>query len=181
MRGIVDARADRKLLGRRANRTRDEARLVRRPLVVFVDRLASVTGPHPSPATFLGLLLTRLREAESRGGVDVAIADATRDFIDVRDAAAAIVAAGLASVTAEAINVGSGVATTVRELVTRFVAVAGVSPEVVREQDTPVRGLGGDWMQVDITHAERALGWRPRIDLTTSLRDTWLAVGPGLR
>jgi nucleoside-diphosphate-sugar epimerase len=146
-----------------------------------VLRLASVTGPHPSPATFLGLLLTRLREARQGGGVEVAIAEATRDFLDVRDAAAAIVAACLSNTTAEAINVGSGVATTVRELVTRFVAVAGVSPDAVREQDTPVRGLGGDWMQVDITHAERALGWRPGIDLTTSLRDTWLAADRGLR
>lgn len=146
-----------------------------------VLRVASVCGPYPSPASFVGHLLAAFRRYADTGvPARIVIADAARDFVDVRDVADAVVtaAARCAAVSGQAVTVGSGVATPVRELVTAFRRAAGLPPGAVAEQAPDARtgvGLGGDWVRTDTAEAGRLLDWRPRIDLDRSLRETWLA------
>ncbi|WP_285777166.1 NAD(P)-dependent oxidoreductase [Microtetraspora sp. NBRC 13810] len=142
-----------------------------------VLRLANVCGPHPSPASFPGKLLDSLRRAAAGEHVSLTVADAHRDFLDVRDAAEAALLAARATVTGTAINLGSGVAVSMRELVTQFLAVTGLPATAVSVRDAPVPSLGGDWTQVDVEPARRLLGWRPRTDLRRSLQAMWEARG----
>ncbi len=138
-----------------------------------VLRLVNVCGPHPEPHSFPGKLLRLLKDAGD-GQAEVTITDARRDFVDVRDVAEAVVAAAGKPVSGQVINIGSGVAVEIRELVRTFADEAGFSSRLAIH-DGPVRSIGGEWILADITLAEKLLGWRPRIDLRQSLRDMWLA------
>ena len=134
-----------------------------------VLRLVNLCGPHPSPDSFPGKLLRSVRAGETA----VTIADARRDFVDVRDVVEAVVRAAVEPAAGRVFNIGSGVPVEIRALVRMFLTEAGATG--VRIVDGPVRSLGGDWTQADITLAGSRLGWRPRIPLRQSLRDMWLS------
>ncbi|MCO1576040.1 NAD(P)-dependent oxidoreductase [Crossiella sp. SN42] len=139
-----------------------------------VLRLSNISGPHPSPASFVGKLVAMLCSALDSGTpLAVTVTEATRDYLDVRDAAEAVRLAATAEVTGRVINLGSGQAVTIRELVRAFVAAAGLPPEMLHERNRRVESLGGDWTLVDIGLARALLGWSPRIPLADSLRDMW--------
>lgn len=135
-----------------------------------VLRLVNLCGPHPSPDSFPGKLLRSVRA----GVATVTIADAQRDFVDVRDVVEAVVTAAAAGEPQHrVVNIGSGAPVEIRALVRMFLTEAGATG--VQVLDGPVRSLGGDWTQADITLAGSLLGWRPRIPLRQSLRDMWLS------
>jgi UDP-glucose 4-epimerase len=95
----------------------------------------------------------------------------TRDFVHVDDVVRALlVAVGRGGV----FNVGSGVETTVRELHERCRAVTG---DARLPRQAPPRE--GDLRRsiLDVSLAERELGWRPEISLDEGLRRTWDWVG----
>lgn len=138
-----------------------------------VLRLANLCGPHPSPASFPGKLLRLLREAAAGRQVTLTVAEAARDFLDVRDAAEAVVAAATASASGRVVNVGSGRAVALRDLVAEFLAVAGLPAGCVVQQRHEVASLGGDWVRADIRLAARLLRWRPTTPLRESLRAAW--------
>ncbi|GAA2915013.1 hypothetical protein GCM10010517_81300 [Streptosporangium fragile] len=141
----------------------------------LVLRLANVCGPYPSPASFPGKLLQMFRDAAGGAEVVLSIADARRDFVDVRDVADAVLRAVRAPVTGRAVNIGSGTVVDIRDLVAQLAEVAGLPPGAIKETGGPVPSLGGDWIQADIRLAERLLGWRPRTGLAESLRAMWEA------
>ncbi|MFI6026213.1 NAD-dependent epimerase/dehydratase family protein [Amycolatopsis magusensis] len=141
-----------------------------------VLRSANTFGPYPPEETFFAALLRRLRAALDSGApVDITIADAYRDFVDVRDVAAAVLAAAEAPAAGQAINIGSGVAMDMRELVMSLVAVAGFPGELLRTTSRQVPSHGGDWTKVDIGLAHRLLRWGPTFTVAESLRAMWLA------
>ncbi|GHH51084.1 NAD-dependent epimerase/dehydratase family protein [Streptomyces candidus] len=143
----------------------------------LVLRLANVCGPHPSPAAFLGKLLQRLRTATEEGSPTVLTVarSARRDFVDVRDVSRAVVLAAASSVSGRVVNIGSGTATALPDLVGLLVSIAGPPAGLVAQRLAPVPGLGGDWMRVDNRLAADLLGWKPEIALRTSLEDMWRA------
>ncbi|WP_371243307.1 NAD-dependent epimerase/dehydratase family protein [Streptomyces pimonensis] len=138
-----------------------------------VLRLVNVCGPHPSPASFPGKLLALLREAAAGGRPELRVADSMRDWLDVRDAAAATLSAARHPVSGHTFNVGSGVAVHTRELVALGLRAAGLAASAVVERGGPVSSLGADWIQADVRKAAALLGWSPRIGLARSLRDMW--------
>jgi nucleoside-diphosphate-sugar epimerase len=123
----------------------------------------------------------QIRRAAATGGeVRLGPLDAFRDFVDARDVADAAVAAALApSLPAAVINIGSGSATSVRDLVTGLTAVSGYDGPVIEgDGGTPAARAGAapvarSWQQADISRARRDLGWSPRRDLACSLADLW--------
>ncbi|MEV7008642.1 NAD(P)-dependent oxidoreductase [Streptosporangium sp. NPDC051022] len=141
-----------------------------------VLRAVNVCGPYTTQASFLGMVAARLRDTTAAEGLELSIADAQRDYLDVRDLADAVVKALSAPAAGRAVNIGRGVATDMRELVALLVAAAGFPPEALKEQDRQVESKGGDWTRADITLAGRLLGWHPRIDLPDSIRDMWLSL-----
>lgn len=139
-----------------------------------VLRLVNVCGPHPSPASFPGKLLATVRRAVAEGGdVELSIARARRDFVDVRDVAEACAAAVGSTVTARAVNIGSGTAVGPRDLVESLLTAAGLPSTALRIRDEVVPSLGPDWVRADVRLAAALLGWRPRTSLAESLQAMW--------
>ncbi len=102
-----------------------------------------------------------------------------RDYIHVWDLAAAH-AAALTRFDAldgpmTVINLGTGVGTTVRELLDAFNRVAG-RPVQVREGGRRPGDTVGAYTRIE--RAERLLGWRPQYDITEGIRHSlqWAAI-----
>jgi len=88
----------------------------------------------------------------------------TRDFVHVDDVVEAMVAAATADVSGVAANVGTGEATTVRELADRVRAVADADVDVVHDDPRPA---DIDESRADTARARSLLGF----EATTSLED----------
>jgi UDP-glucose 4-epimerase len=93
--------------------------------------------------------------------------DQTRDFVHVDDVVSALLAA---PGTGGVYNVGSGAATTVAELHERCRTVTGDDQPPRRE---PAREGDIRHSVLDVSLAERELGWRPQVGLDEGLRRTW--------
>lgn len=92
-----------------------------------------------------------------------------RDFLHVEDVAAAFVAALSADNPPPTINIGSGKAVSLREIIEQIEAVTGLVVPVAYEPGRPVdvkRNV------LDIRRASRSLGWMPRVTLAQGLERT---------
>ena len=135
-------------------------------------RAFNQAGPGQSDDYVVGTIARQIAEAEAAGVPEAVVRtgnpDSARDFIDVRDAARAYVAA--ADAPSGVYNVCSGRAVSVRELVELAAAAARVPVrhEVdaarVRSHDVPeVRGSADE--------LARATGWKPEIPLAQTVAD----------
>ncbi|MFI1095892.1 NAD-dependent epimerase/dehydratase family protein [Streptomyces sp. NPDC020917] len=152
-----------------------------------VLRIANVAGPGTPPDSLLGILARRLHErartaasGELPAELRLAPLTAWRDFIDVRDVADAVVAASVADVCGQVVNIGSGEAVEVRELVRRLIDLSGLTLSVVEDQNRDEQRGDLQWQRCDISRARHLLGWRPRLTLEHSLRDLLLETGVGV-
>lgn len=154
-----------------------------------VLRLANVIGAGAPEGSLFGRVAAHLGEAAravARGEEPAALRlpplSAARDLVDAGDAAAAVLAAATApapAVTGALINVGSGEAVPLRGLIHRMVALSGLDVPVVQDPGGPPAARTDVARQcLDITRAERLLGWRPRRHLDDSLRDLLAPVLP---
>lgn len=147
----------------------------RRRAATTVLRPANQIGPRQHPGLAASAFAKQIAEAEARLAEPVVkhgSLDARRDFLDVRDMAAAyVLAADLSEAGAAVYNVGSGHAVSVGEILETLIALARVpvraelDPERVRSGTQPAYAL-------DSGRFRRRTGWAPRIDLRTSLQDT---------
>jgi UDP-glucose 4-epimerase len=133
-------------------------------------RLANVYGPRQIPALeggVVAIFLDRLRD-----GQETQIfgdGNQTRDFVYVGDVVRALLAA--ASAPARGVfNVGTGVATTIRELHRLCAETAGVEREPSFAPERP-----GDLRDsvIDSSRAARELDWRAGTVLADGLAETW--------
>nr|ATJ00761.1 NAD-dependent epimerase [Streptomyces sp. SCSIO 1666] len=138
-----------------------------------VLRAVNVCGPHTTAASFLGAVVARLRALRPGDVLTLDVADARRDFVDVRDLARAAVAAVHAPVTGLVVNIGRGEAVPMRALVEALIHAAGVDGTSVRLNSAEVASKGGGWTCADIRFAARVLGWRPTVPLSASVRAMW--------
>jgi len=106
-------------------------------------------------------------ERSGAGSIKVGTTAPTRDFLDVADAAEALLACATKATAGDVYNVCSGTGTTVAEVVERLAALARVALRIVedparlRPADEPI--LVGDNRKLV------ALGWQPTVSLDTSL------------
>ncbi|WUI01219.1 NAD(P)-dependent oxidoreductase [Spirillospora sp. NBC_00431] len=144
-------------------------------LDAVVLRVFNPVGPGSPPSTLAGRLAAELRRTGVDGDeVEVGSLAASRDLVDVRDVADAVLAAVRAPGPLPAVlNVGSGRATPLRDLVAVLLRVTGTGRRVREAAAAPERSAGVAWQQADIRAIGRALAWRPATDLGTSLRDLW--------
>ncbi len=138
----------------------------------------------PRPSHALGVLVEAHRSGRPFPvtGTDYPTRDGSgiRDYVHVWDLARAHVAAvesfdrALDGASYNAINLGTGRGTTVRELVAAFEQVTG-SPVPVRCGPRRPGDTVGAWTRSD--RAARLLGWRAERDVTTGIADTlaWFA------
>jgi UDP-glucose 4-epimerase len=131
-------------------------------------RYGNVYGPRQDPhgeagvvAIFFGRLAAGERARIYGDGQQ------TRDYVYVGDVARATLAA---AGSGDVFNVGSGIETSVVELyeLCRRVAGSDLNPEHAEAR------LGELQRSVlDVSHADRVLGWRPEVGLGEGLRRTW--------
>ncbi len=133
-------------------------------------RLGNVYGPRQDPlgeagviAIFCGLL--------KQGGRPTVFGDGTqtRDYIYVGDVVAAALAAAGSTATG-AVNIGTGRATDVLELVRTLGELS--DRDDFEPEFAPPRTGEVEAISLDATAAERALDWRPEMDLREGLRIT---------
>jgi len=150
---------------------------VREGFDACVLRIFNPVGPGVAITSLPGRLAHELRAPLPPGEpVRVGPLSGYRDFVDLRDVAAAIVSAACApGPLPPVLNVGSGRAIRMRELAGSLVTIAGGARPVMEDPDGSA-GVG--WSQADISLITRTLGWTPVTDLTTSLWDMWEAAAP---
>ncbi|MEU6252691.1 NAD(P)-dependent oxidoreductase [Streptomyces sp. NPDC047043] len=139
-------------------------------------RVFNPVGPGLPPENLLGRAAQAIRAAFRSGADHITLGplDAYRDFVDVRDVAAAIGAAALAGhVPQPVLNVGSGTAVRVRDAVALLVKAAGFVGQVHESDGAPARSRQVQWMAADVHRIRDVLGWKPTHDLDTSIRASW--------
>jgi nucleoside-diphosphate-sugar epimerase len=146
----------------------------------IVLRVFNPIGAGLHEDNMLGRCAALLRRASADGARSITLGSlaAYRDFVDVRDVAAAVLAAVVApQVTARVCNVASGQAVPAREVVRLLVEAAGFTGEVVERGAGPVRSAGVGWMRGDIDLARRTLGWAPSYELADAVKAIWSTDG----
>jgi NDP-hexose 4-ketoreductase len=141
-----------------------------------VMRVFNPIGPGMHEENLLGRASAALRHALRYDEQQIVFGrlDASRDFVDVRDLAGAVVAAALAPALPKRVfNVGSGKAVTAREAVHVLARAARFTGNIKEVGDGPARSAAVNWIQADIDRAALVLGWRPAYDLADSLEDIW--------
>lgn len=116
----------------------------------------------------IGVLLSRLREGQAitiwgDGSV-------TRDYIYVGDVVDAFLAALKHTSPYRIFNIGTGVGTSIMDLLTMLKHVTGIKPRVEYSAGRPV---DVSINILDSTRANRYLDWRAQTDCETGLRRTW--------
>ncbi len=96
---------------------------------------------------------------------------AKRDFTDVRDVVRAYVSLIRQGVPGETYNMGSGHAVEIRRILDIIISLSEkeirveIDPNKIRPVDVPI-------IEADITKLHELTGWKPRIELEQTIRDT---------
>jgi nucleoside-diphosphate-sugar epimerase len=143
-----------------------------------VLRISNVCGPGAPPESLPGLVAARLAAREvpdtgEPGTLRLAPLDAERDFVDVRNVAAAVLSAATApreQICGRVVNIAAGRSVPVRELVRRLVELSGADVRIVEDSAPAGRAPGLDRQRVDISLAGELLSWKPELTLDDALR-----------
>lgn len=135
-------------------------------------RIANAFGPGQRPAPGQGVLAHWMEAVLSGGEVHLyGDATATRDYVFVDDIARAVVAAHAAEAPPAIVNIGTGVPTTLDELLQALeFAVVPARFDTVRH---PARFTDTAHSTLDVTLAASALGWRPQVSLDAGVAAMW--------
>ena len=132
-------------------------------------RFGNVYGPRQNPHGEAGVVAI-FAQRLLRGDAVTINGDGkqTRDYVYVGDVVRAFVA-GLANEGSDVYNVGTGVETDVNELFGHINRFTGANADETHGEAKP-----GEQMRsvLDTSHAQRALGWRPEVDVATGLERT---------
>jgi nucleoside-diphosphate-sugar epimerase len=131
-------------------------------------RIFFLYGPHEHPARLVASVIRSVLEGEPAKcshGLQI------RDYLFVQDVADAMVALLESDVTGP-INIGSGQAITLREIVTRAGNLLG-RPELIRLGAIPAAATDTPLVVADTAHVTHALpSWSPKVGLDEGLRRT---------
>lgn len=142
-----------------------------------VLRYPNVFGPRQNPhgeagvnAIFIGLMLEGKRPRIFGDG------NAVRDYLFVSDVVDANVLA-LEQGSGEMLNLGTGIGTSVNDIVRELQAILGFREGAIHEPPRP-----GEVQRIylDASRAKRVLGWEPKVSFTDGLRRTveWTRAHP---
>ena len=141
---------------------------------VVVARLFNLCGPGTPPRLVLGGVagqLRRIARGEQHPVVETGDLTTVRDFLDVRDACAALLALATDGVSGEVYNVCSGEPTVVQDAARHLVDLSGTQAEIHSTQAAPDRG-NVPWSVGTHDKLRAATGWRPTLTLDRSLAAT---------
>lgn len=127
---------------------------------------------HPSVSHVIPALIKKCVEAKESGSDHVEVwgtGSASREYLFVDDAAAAIVRAADIHVSAEPINLGADREVTIKETVETVADLVGFEGELRWD---PTKPDGQPRRAVDGSRAKELLGWTPQVDFVEGLRAT---------
>lgn len=138
-------------------------------------RLGNVVGAGQPRASLLGEVAERLRLADREGRtalLDLGPLGSRRDFVGLGDTCRAILAALTAPLDGTTvINVGSGAASTARDMVRLLIEVSAVPAEL--NEAHPQADPEPTWQQLGIDRAREVLGWSPEQGVRDDMRALW--------
>jgi GDP-4-dehydro-6-deoxy-D-mannose reductase len=138
-------------------------------LPIAYARPFNLIGPGISCTTAVGDITKRLADARQKGHdqvLEVGDLDKWRDYLDVRDAAAACVLLLEKAAPGDVFNICSGVPVLLSDVVDKLLALAG-GHVLLRSVE---RGPSQSYVVGDPSKLH-GLGWSPKYELDTSLRD----------
>lgn len=132
-------------------------------LRVLCTRSFNHSGVGQTVQYLLPSLVRRVRDVELQGAASLSVGnDSVRDYLHVRDVAAAYLALAERGTPGEAYNVASGVGVSVRQLATDVLLQAGVNVDITTEpalvRSTDISVLVGSPAKL-----QDATGWAPRL------------------
>ena len=145
-------------------------------------RFFNVYGPRQSSSAY-GFVAGIFIEKVLRGEPMVIFGDgtATRDFIYIDDNIEGIIRSMVSDLThGEVLNIGSGLQTTIRDLATRVMRIAGREVPIINQ---PPREMEIKYRCPDITKLHRLTGFTPAVGLREGLSRTleWYLATPEQR
>ncbi|MBU6232972.1 MAG: SDR family NAD(P)-dependent oxidoreductase [Acidobacteria bacterium] len=133
--------------------------------------LGNVFGPRQDPHGEAGVIAIFFQHYQAATTPTVfGTGDQTRDFIYVEDVVSAFLAASERTGTGALFNIGTGIETSVRDLVNYMNRITRSEVEPVR---APARAGELDRSVLDITAASHQLHWSPRVGIEEGLIRTW--------
>ena len=147
----------------------------RRRAATTVLRPANQIGPRQHPGLAASAFAKQIAEAEAgiaEAVVKHGVLEARRDFLDVRDMAAAYALAAEITEPGSAVyNIGTGKPVPVAEILEILISLARVPVRAELDPERVRSGAPSDFA-LDAGRFRERTGWAPRIDLRTSLTDT---------
>ena len=146
----------------------------RGPVSIVVARLFNVLGPGTPDNLAPGAFARQVAAIEAgRQAPELLVGDLSpkRDYLDVRDAAGALLALGARGRGGECYNVGVGRSTSMRAVLDAILA-SSTSDVSVKTDPTRLRKAEVQDLAADTLKIARETGWRPRVTLARSLADT---------
>nr|AZF85899.1 NDP-hexose 4-ketoreductase [Catenulispora sp.] len=140
-------------------------------------RLTTTVGPYPPPASLFGKVAYELAAEPAR--VRLPALSGERDFVDVRDVAAAVLAAIRAPEVPPLLNIASTAIVPVTEAVDLLIKIAGLAVGVERQAPEPGRADAVGSQRISVDAARTYLGWEPQYTLADSLGALWASVREG--
>ncbi|HEU4966002.1 MAG TPA: NAD(P)-dependent oxidoreductase [Candidatus Saccharimonadales bacterium] len=141
-------------------------------LSVVVARIFNPIGPNMQARFLTSRLLAQIDECRrgKRQNIEIGRRDACRDYLDVRDLGAAIVAIAAGNPQYTVYNVGSGRKMSNGELADLLVQYSQISPvpSIIETQDQPEPPAAS---QADISRLQEDFGWRPEYSLEQTVKD----------
>jgi len=135
-------------------------------------RVFNAYGPNQRlPLTNAPVIPYCLRQAYDNGTIVIhGDGRQTRDYVYIDDVVDAMRNASTTpDINRLIINVGSGVDTSVNDLVQKVLDITGKKPQIVQNQS---HEGGPSRMRADISLAKRKLNFKPKFDLEQGLRET---------
>ena len=133
--------------------------------------LGNVFGPRQDPHGEAGVIAIFLQHYQAGTTPTIfGTGDQTRDFVYVDDVTAAFLAAATREGSGAVYNIGTGLETSVNDLVAAMNEVTG---RVVVPTRAPARPGELDRSVLDVRAAGSALAWRPEVSILDGMRRTW--------
>lgn len=144
------------------------ARNEKRPIVTL--RPFSVYGPYEEPTRFIPTLMNALYRKEKMNLVSPQI---SRDYIYVEDVINAyLLIDKFKNFTGKIFNIGTGVQSSIKDVVETAIKVTGETADFRWGQMTPRAWDTNNWV-ADISKARQLLNWSPKVSLEEGLSLMW--------
>jgi GDP-6-deoxy-D-talose 4-dehydrogenase len=136
-------------------------------LPLIIVRPFNYTGAGQDERFLVPKLVAHFRKGSQE--IELGNIEVSRDFSDVRDVAQAYVALAECGATSEVVNVCSGRAVSIREIINHLEVIAGYSIQV-RVAQALVRGTDIPVLMGNNSRLSKLTGFRPSIPLESTLR-----------